>query len=148
MSDQRQHRNGNTVNIINSGNSYVSVEAEAISRAVANALAAKNKHPMNANNDDEHHLMGLIIDEDGTVQADISDRVLRNGEIGVFFCVSIFVPTPIIRLRDINLRTGQFARLRCGLDRLDVFCERRQDQFPVEERRLFPGEFIVVTCNR
>ncbi|MFC7393909.1 hypothetical protein [Scopulibacillus cellulosilyticus] len=71
---------------------------------------------------------------------------LREGEIAVIFCTPI-IGRPTRRLRDINLMRGQFARIRCGLNTLNVSCGRQVDRFPAETRTLSPGEFVVITCD-
>ncbi|MFC4619819.1 hypothetical protein ACFO4N_13990 [Camelliibacillus cellulosilyticus] len=150
-SDERNRRRRGA-NVINSGNSYVFVEAEAVSNAVAKALANVRNRQLSSDEGDENHgdtheLLIFTSDEEGTVQTELTrDNVLRSGQIGVVFCLSFLVPSPQRRLPDIHLETGQFARLLCGLDSVNVICVRQVDRNPIITERMVPGDFVVITC--
>lgn len=80
-----------------------------------------------------------------------SDRTifLPRGEIGVIGCVNNPI-IPLINLnlrrRDIDLRPGEFARIRCGGNTLDVVCGSDK-RFLRTNISLFPTEYVLVTCN-
>lgn len=93
------------------------------------------------------HLV-TIVGSDGRVRTTTDNQVtLAPGEIAVVFCLPIF-GAPTRRLRDVDLSRNQFARIRCGLSTLDIFCGRVTGGTPAQTRTLSPGEFVVVTCDR
>lgn len=93
------------------------------------------------------HLV-TIVGRDGRVRTTTDHQVtLAPGEIAVVFCLPI-LGAPTRRLRDVDLRRNQFARIRCGLSTLDIFCSRVTGGTPAQRRTLRPGEFVVVTCDR